>query len=286
MEQQRKGLAVAAAAKRELAAARALELEAKHPQLSVYENEVEHISPVAVGGGAAGIARVVGAGKKKRAAKVTKAMKKAEMESESEGEEMEGKEMAGGAHKQGKMLAEHLEKLHGAGWLTDFAKGLMSGVKTLGSVVSNIPGPVGMIGSLAKGAIEHGERMGEEAAQQMPRGRGRPKKVAMMGMMKGGDNQIAHAPMSHIGQPGSGTGGQDVPPGGMAPFAYGNVPQAPASFQRNTVGMGASGGAKKVSKGGKRAPSARNVAIGKLIREKGMTLAQASAHYKAHGGEA
>jgi hypothetical protein len=89
----------------------------------------------------------------------------------------------------------------------------------------------------------------------------------------------------------------------VAPRAYGNVPQAPASFERNTVGMGhcdyrgagiisglnipiISGlagmfGLGKEKK--KRAPSARNQAIAKLMREKGMSLGQASSYLKQHG---
>jgi len=66
--------------------------------------------------------------------------------------------------------------------------------------------------------------------------------------------QVSHALMSPAqqGLPGQALGGQDVPPGGVAPVAYGNVPQAPSSFKRNTVGMGRPAGAgKKVSEQGR-----------------------------------
>ena len=291
MEQRLKGLKVAAAAKSDLAAARAMEKAAQRPQLQVFDNEVEDNSaPAVTKGGAvneAGLARVVGRGRPKK-----KAPAKASRSPSPENEVMmEGGAMHGGASHQGKMLAEHLGKMHGSGWLKDFAKGLLSGVKTVGDVVSNIPGPVGMIGKLAKGAVEAGERMGESAAESATynnpkRGRGRPRKLHG-GAYAG--NQVAHAGMDSVydNLPGSGLGGQDVPPGGLAPMAYGNVPQAPASFQRNTVGMGkpmkevafhTHGGAKP-----KRAPSHRAKVVAQVMKEKGMKLGEASKYVKEHG---
>ncbi len=69
------------------------------------------------------------------------------------------------------------------------------------------------------------------------------------GLMHGGAGPISMPPSgievssaklqpATSGLAGQALGGQDVPPGGVAPIAYGSVPQAPASFQRNTVGMG------------------------------------------------
>jgi hypothetical protein len=292
MQQQREGQMAAARGMRDLAMARALELEAKHPQLSAYDNEVEDTSPEAIrgSGGDAGLARVIGKGKKKAAPKKGASngkmmMPKNEVMEMSDSDEMEGGMMHGGASKQGKMLAEHLEKMHGAGWLKDFAKGLLSGIKTVGSVVGNLPGPIGMIGKLASGAVEAGEQMGAKAAAGGRR-RGRPRKT-MPKMLSGGDNQIMHAQMSDVGLPGSARTGSDVPPGGLAPMAYGNVPQAPASFQRNTVGMGKltihHGGAMEAPAKKKRAPSQRNMMISKLCKERGMSLPEASAYLKAHG---
>lgn len=299
MEQQRKGLMMAAEAKRNMAQSRAMELQAKHPQLSAHSAEVEENSPVALSGGDAGLARVVGKGRRRKAP--AKSRSPSPMAHGGTNGKMETVKMAtegemhGGASKQGKMLADHLEKVHGAGWLRDFAKGLMSGVKAVGDVVGMVPGPVGMIGKLAKGAIEYGEREGARAAEGGARRRGRPRKV-MSQMLHGGasmapySNQIAHAPVEDpsVGMPGSARGGQDVPPGGVAPIAYGNVPQAPPSFKRNTVGMGkltiTHGGASHMDGGKKkRAPSARNMAIAKLMKEKGMSLPEASAYLKKHG---
>lgn len=306
MEQQRVGLQIAAKAKREMAKARAMELEAKHPQLSLYDNEVEDNSPAVYGsgsGGEAGLARVVGKGKKKATPKVKgasngKMLPKLEIEEmeEHSDKDMEGGGLSGGARQQGKMLADHLEKMHGGGWLRDFAKGLMSGVKAVGSVVGNLPGPVGMLGKLATGALEAGEKMGSEAADNFQyrnpktggRRRGRPCKMVGAGDAgRPSGIEVSHAPMEDIGLPGAARGGQDVPKGGLAPKAYGNPPQAPASFARNTVGMGKltihHGGAAPKAPKRTRAPSQRNMMISKLMKEKGMTLPEASRYLKEHG---
>jgi hypothetical protein len=55
--------------------------------------------------------------------------------------------------------------------------------------------------------------------------------------------QVAHASMTpaSFGLAGQALGGQDVPPGGIAPRAYGSAPQAPASFARNSVDVGSTG---------------------------------------------
>jgi hypothetical protein len=124
--------------------------------------------------------------------------------------------------------------------------------------------------------------------------------------------QVVHASQSPagVGIPGQAMGGQDVPPGGLPAVAYGNPPQAPASFERNTVGMGMCGKGKlsithgegKLSithgagrrrkaveevaapvSGGRRAE--RGAQIKKLMAENGMTLGQASRHLKEMGAE-
>ena len=300
-----KGLRQASAARSALGAERAMELQSRHPQLSEHDNQVEDTSPAALSGGAAGLARVIGKGKRKPAAKKMGGTN-GKMESESE---MEGgmSHMSGGA-RQGKMLADHLEKLHGKGFLQDFASGLMSGVKSLSSAASGIPVVGSILGLPAKG-IEAAEKIGEAVHGPVRRRgvdyavgkgrRGRPRKYATVEEMKGAGQQgglVYHAPVQDVKLPGSGTGGQDVPPGGVAPRVYGNPPQAPASFERNTVGMGAraggarSGGGKlTITHGGaampksKRAPSARNMMISKLMKEKGMSLPEASKYIKEHG---
>ena len=249
MEQIQFANRVAASAKRDLAEARALELEAKHPQLSVYDPQPEPSVPYHMSGGDAGLRRVVGGRKRKTKKEVIhEAMKKEADKMESSDDE----KYEGGA-RQGRMLARHMKKMYGDAFASDFMRGY---------------------GSLSGG----------------------------------GGYQVAHAPMMNysVGERGSALGGQDVPPGGMTPMAYGNPPQAPASFERNTVGMGRSGGGRSggashmkgagqltISHGDtcvgagkkKRAPSARNQMISKLMKEKGMSLPEASRYLKEHGGK-
>jgi hypothetical protein len=260
MEQVQNDLRRAQGAKNELAERRALEKSMQRPQLMEYNNEPVPTEPQPRSGGAAGLARVVGAGRKKKAMAMKKAMEM-EKESESESEKMEG-----GAYSQGRMLGEHIKKLHGEGFLGDLVKGISSlfGMGAAGG---------GMAGAGRAGG----------------------------GMAGGKTYQVAHAMMSPAmdGLAGQALGGQDVPPGGVAPVAYGNVPQAPKSFQRNSVGMGragggmagagtlhithsgmgAAGGEKK-----KRAPSQRGQMISRLMKEKGMSLGEASKYIKEHGG--
>lgn len=144
-----------------LAQRRADEMFEKHPQLAVpppYLNSVAaEVEPKHTSGGAAGLRRVVGAGRHKKA-------KAPEHEAESESEEeMEGGGIISGLNipiisglaglfglgkggavdtkrglLYGKQAAEHLRKLHGAGFLDDFAKGFMSVIKPISSVVGAI----------------------------------------------------------------------------------------------------------------------------------------------------
>lgn len=257
-----------------LARARAAEKSAKHPQL-MDNNQLEPTDTKAMsGGGDAGMKRLIGrkkgCGKAVGCGKQPKLMV-SEMDSEASSDEEEG-----GARHQGRMLAEHIQKLHGAG----FAKRFLRGAGRCG------------------GAKEIEQPMG---------------------------NQV----ISAVAQ-------SQVPPGGRAALAYGSAPQAPASFARNSVGMG-QGGAHlmpdgsimagkpcKVARGMRGAgsngrmigagqltihhdgagmettstnlPSAqigngmcggkraiRGAAISKLMKEHGMTLGEASRHLKEHG---
>lgn len=118
---------------------------------------------------------------------------------------------------------------------------------------------------------------------------GRYLKKFLKGM---GGIEVAHAQQSPAmaGQAGAALGGQDVPPGGVAAVAYGNPPQAPASFKRNTVGLGRGADAAATGRGkltithggaacGGAKPkrtNARGQAIAKLMRERGCSLAEAS----------
>lgn len=249
-----------------LASARAGERAAKAPQL-MDNSQLEPTNPKGMpSGGAndAGLRRVIGrkkgAGRKGTMPRLDISEKESDVSSDEE---------EGGARHQGRMMAEHLAKMHGAG----FAKRFL------------------------RGAMRHG------GAKQIE---------TPMGF------QVAHA-QSDMGQ---------VPPGGRPAMAYGSPPQAPASFARNSVGMGMPEPSMKAAKmraksmkggsngrmvgagvlriehggaagitstnlpsaqigngmaGGKRA--VRGAAISKLMKEHGMTLGEASRHLKEHGAE-
>ena len=233
-----------------LADRRALELEAKHPQLSEYDNQPEPTEGMRGSGGEAGLARVVGSGKKRG--------RKPKMMVE---EMVEEPAMSGGAKMQGKMLAEHLRKLHGEGFLSDFWDGFKSVIKPVANIASILPIPgVNTAGRIASAVLGNGragagkcEMCGYKkcrcsggmvmkgrpiADQKMVKGAGR----AGAGMC-GAGNQVAHANANgnRAVIAGQALGGQDLPPNSVAPMTYGNVPQAPASFARNSVGMGRAG---------------------------------------------
>ncbi len=280
---------------------RAMELQMEHPQTmddTQLETTTEMRGSGSYGGGEAGMKRIIGGAKRRGRPK------KAEMMAGASDGIMEGGAMMSGGAKMGKELGDQMLRLHGEGFFSDFLSGLKSVLKPVASVASFIPGPIGLAGNIASAVMGNGK--------------------CGMKKMKGGasDNitappsgrQVSHAMMSpaEMGLAGQALGGQDVPPGGVAPVAYGNAPQAPASFARNAVGEGMlggpgrgirKGGAKKamlglpghgVMKGsarpagagvasgaGKR--SARGQAIAKLMKEKGMTLPQASKYLKEHG---
>jgi len=261
MEQRIHDLQVAHEGAKHLADRRAMVKQAQRPQM--LNDEIAKPANEIKGGGEAGLARVVGAGK--RRGRPRKAVAPV---AGSDGE------MCGGAaHMQGKMLGDHLMGLHGKGFFDDFAKGFMSVISPVAKVASFIPGP---IGAVAKGisALSGG------ADKVVPDPQG---------------TEISHARMSS----------QQMVPGAVAPVAYGNAPQAPESFRRNTVGMGRrkaapqvvievsseseeeekpkrKGKAKAAAPAGDKRKS-RGAMISKLMRENGMTLPQASRYIKEHG---
>ena len=198
-------------------ALRAMERQRKMPQLMEHRG-VEETSPAAVGGGKAGLRRVVGGRKKKV---------EVECEVESESEE----EMEGGAKHMGRMMYDHLAKVHGEGYARRFMKG--------GFGVSSAP----------------------------PQGQ-----------------QVSHAKMERVRLPGAPATGATLAPGAIAPRAYGGAPQAPASFQRNSVDIGAPGLLPSAIAGtGKpKRTNARGQMISHLMKTKGMTLPEASRWLKEH----
>lgn len=214
--------------------ARALERLAKHPQTaSPSPGPAVAIAKRVSGGGDAGLARLVGNGKKKMP-------KEEEMDSDDEMEMLEG-----GARHQGKALLRHLSALHGAGYAKEFMEGMMDRDEVEEKPKRKVRGGAGMFA-------------------------------------------VSEAPKSVPGLPASGA---TVAPGAMAPTAAGAVPFAPASFKRNTVGMGKSkvGSTAVVHsmpaevaaiKGGKR--TERGQKIAKLMKEHKMSLAEASRYLKEH----
>lgn len=282
--------------------ARALEHLSKKPQL-VIDNQLAPSAPDATGvksgGGSAGLARVVGSGKRGKKAK--KAMEECD-ECEDSDEEMSG------AGKQGRMLREHIEKIHGGAFLSKFLKGLSGDMrrdapsliqhKTVGQSVEGS----GFISDLGIPIVSN--------------------LAGIFGLGKG------EKKMKGCGLRGKQIQGGEV---GVLPppdITYGNPPQAPASFERNTVGMGKkvcmpkkkyvkehqkligmlNEGSKKMASeaneqamemkqrgmgragaggysgaGASDARKRRGQAVSRLMKEKGMSLGEASKYIKEHG---
>jgi hypothetical protein len=310
-----------------LGKSRAMEQLMKAPQLMDNTELAGSPEMKGSGGGEAGMKRIIGAGAKKRG-RPKKVVGGAVSLNDLTGDGKCGASngvMTGGA-KMGKELGEQIMKLHGEGFFGDFLDGLKSVLKPVASVASFIPGPIGTIGRVASGLMGGAKKMkGGQAISAPPSG-----------------VQVSHARMSRAedGLAGQALGGQDVPPNGVIPVAYGNAPQAPASFKRNTVGegmpmlgrmgkgtrkakmegegflsdlgipivsniagmfglgavkkagrprkggvvagAGPSAGAGVVAGAGKR--SARGQMISKLMKERGMTLPEASRFLKENGG--
>ena len=217
-----------------LAEARALELQAKHPQVSMFSaSPPDLLAPeqkaqiYGSGYNDAGLARVVGHGKRKAPKKEKEELVEEPSSDEDSGAEIEmvGSGLSGGAMHQGQMLGQHLMKMHGKGFFDDFAKGFMSVIKPIASVASFIPGPIGSIAKVVSSVAGNGKKM------------------------KGGNvSETAHAAMQHVPSMSvPSISGATVPKGALPPVAMGNAPQAPMTFKRNSMGMGApaGGGTKK-----------------------------------------
>lgn len=296
MEQKLQDIRQARVKGKALGDARAMELQMEHPQ-TFDRNMFDETTPEALsgGGGEAGLRRVVGGAKRRgRPKKMVGGAVSLNDQMGSDAGPCGGSNgrMVGGAKEMGKALGEQLKKLHGDKYASDFMEGM------------------GLCACMSKKV----------------RGGAGPRSAPPSGV------EVGHALMSpaESGLPGQALGGQDVPPGGMAPIAYGNAPQAPASFKRNTVGAGRPAGAgmcggavsrkgredeklamevkgvkdkvsqvallgrpghgvykggavAKMTTGGGR--SARGQAIAKLMREKGMSLGEASKYLKENGSK-
>lgn len=256
MEQIQNDLRANGAAKMALGKRRAVEKFAKHPQLSI-DTEIKPTEEQVMSGGSidARMKRVIGAGKKGQGKLVI-------THGGSDGM------MKGGAYGEGRALRKHLEKLHGGEWFSEFVGGMMKKEESESEV---------------------------EMEEKKMKGRGRPRKMA--GGAGGGTTSAPPAgfEVEHA------MADSQVAPNTRPAIAYGNPPQASPAFKKNTVGMGMKGcgiardvecmaaGAGMAGAGApagagkkKRAPSARNMLISKLMKGKGMSLAEASKYLKEH----
>lgn len=199
-----------------LAVERALERQARMPQLTIHPG-VEDTSAVALGGGRAGLRRVVGASKKHA---------KEESDSESDSD------MEGGARALGKAMYEHLAATKGEKYARRFMKG------------------------------------GFGTTSFAPQG-----------------TEVDHATMVRVELPGAPATAGTLPKEAIAPKAYGGVPQAPAEFRRgNDIAFGVPQPFPSAMAGtGKpKRTSARGVAIARNMKEKGLSLPEASKWLKEH----
>lgn len=169
-----------------LGKSRAMEKQLRHPQL-MDSNMLEPSTDDVIhgkGGGDAGLARVVGSGRRGRPRKVTGGAAPEE-----------------GPKQLARKLLQQLRTIHGGAFVAEFRSGLDS-------------------------------ESDEEEAPKRRRGGAAPMSAPPQGL------EVGHAMMSVPFQKSQAVG-QQVPPGGLAPRAYGSAPQAPASFARNSVMLGA-----------------------------------------------
>jgi hypothetical protein len=237
-----------------MALARAGEKAAKHPQL-MDSNMIVPTDPKGMpSGNEAGLRRVIG--RKKGGAKAPE-LKVSEVECHSSDS---SDEEEGGARHQGRLLAEHLAKMHGAGFAKRFLRGAVrhGGAKQIetpmGNEVVHAVSDMGQVPPGGRPAMAYGSP--PQAPPSFARntvGMGMPepsaKAAAMRAKaMKGGSNgRIVGAGLNTTST---------------------NLPSA-------QIGNGMAGG--------KRA--ARGAAISKLMKEHGMSLGEASRHLKEHGAE-
>ena len=313
MEQIQNDLRANQGKKMSLANRRAMELEAKHPQLSEFDNQPEPTENMRGSGGEAGLARVVGSGKRGRKGKKMEggfflpllAGLAGSLLGRGEGGEAEP-EMSGGAKMQGRMLAEHLQKLHGEGFLSDFWDGFKSVIKPVANIASVLPIPgVNTAGRIASAVLGNGKagaggmvmkgRPQDQAYYKEPVKYGRPQDQMVKG--EGLFSPMAHSAlrgrMAGSGRAGAGKAGAGKAGAGMAGASngtmegegflgdlLGGIPII-GNIARG-IGLGKGEKAKKPSKA-TGARSARGAMVSKLMKEQGMSLGEASRYIKEHG---
>jgi hypothetical protein len=250
--------------KNALGKARAMELQLQSPQ-TMDSNLLEPTTDDIIhgkGGGDAGMRRIVGNGKRGRPRKMAGA---------SNGV-MEGGAMSN-AKEMGAKIAEQLTSLHGKDFADQFHMGVMDKLKGGAEMRGGFWGALASLALPLIGNLFGSGQMTQKARDELmnlfdeKKGGmallGRPGHGTYQGGAKkrGGAGpisappsgiEVSHAMMSpaQSGLAGQALGGQDVPPGGLAPVAYGSPPQAPASFKRNAVGMGRPAGAGMKACGG------------------------------------
>lgn len=317
-------------ARHALAARRADEMFEKHPQLAVpppYLNSVAAaVEPKRRAGGEAGLRRVVGAGKHK-AKKAPEAEK--EMEEESEGEEMEGGGIISGlnipiisglaglfglgkgeadpkkALLYGKKAAQHLKKMHGAGFLDDFAKGFMSVIKPVASIVGTvaplIPHPAARAagaaanvisgltggGRLVPNAIPSGQQgippQAPEWFQRNMVGQGRRKKGGRT--MMSPDAIIAYQNARKKKMEAEAPPNLSTPEPVLMPLkALGRGRAGAGRAGAGSTGAGGAGaGMAGAGSAGAGKRAARNALVKKVMAEEGLSMPAASKYIKEHG---
>lgn len=178
-------------------------------------------------------------------------------------------------HAMGVKLSKHIQKLHGAGFWSDFADGFMSVVRPVAGVAKSLLpmlGPEGAAASGVMGAIGlgHGEKCDEglESSGEHLEGGGFMDWVNKLAPIA---KAVAPAVGSLVGHPNAGQGVADI----LGHIGYGNASKTGAtegSGRRRRAPAGPNDGRRK-----------RADIVKKVMAEKGMKMIEASKYVKAHG---
>lgn len=264
--------------------------------------------------------RLVGGRRKPSASRVGKAELKAHKLAH-EALDMEGGAKHSEAYLQGGALSKHLRELHGEGWWDDFKSGFMSVIKPIASIAKPIlaiaPHPAAKAASAGLSALGlgKGERLMVEKHDAKTTGYGRRRggKIEYVApaqkkeFYKGGatdpitgatDNgRVANPPPSFARNTvGMGvnrhrvvesTGGEyaDQTSSGLSGAGFLSSLGIPVvSDIAGIFGLGKEGAKKTRAKAGPNdARKRRGAAVSRLMKEKGMTLGEASKYVKEHG---
>jgi hypothetical protein len=297
MEEKANEYRMNAKAKRGLATVRALELETQHAPRG---NPLSSLStdpcglpngesvPGCRGGGEAGLRRVIGGGRKKKADMSPDSVESVEAGSNGK--------MVGGAKEMGKRLFAHLVRTHGDQFASQFGSGMcrcgMCGGGMCGGgapIVSSLPQASGLPGggTVVPGGVPS-QVYGNAPGYAPPSFK---RNTVGMGKTK---QKASHMMPDGSMMPGAKHGGGGCIPGAGIPCGGAKYKQTRKDKEDEKLaaemrGMkDKEGGAKQmlgrpghgVMTGGKRA--ARGGMISKLMKEKGMSLPEASKYIKEH----